>query len=178
VKNEAAIRHVAALVYPGVTTTEIDAPVRAVAERLSADVTYVSTTGSNVVGVEPVRTVHADADIATDLTIDVLVVPGGLGWERLVGDADVMAWLRVAAIGARGVMAISTGSLLLAATGVLTGKEATGHWLARDALAAMGADVRPQRTAATNDHLLVTASGALAALELVEVFADRVRWGP
>ena len=108
--------------------------------------------------------------------VDVLVVPGGLGWRQVIGDDDARSWLDAAAQNARGILAMSTGSLLLASVGRLDGREATGHWLAERDLAALGATVRSTRTASDDDGRVVTASGALAALAIVDDLADHARW--
>ncbi len=177
-----AVLRVGVLVYQGLTTAEIDEPVRYLANGLDADVVHIGAAGgpATVVGVEPVRTVHVD--IGTDhpraLTNDVLVIPGGLGWERVVDDVTVMTWLVDATKLTHGVLAISTGSLILASAGLLAGHAATGHWLARDALSALGADVRTDRAVHSADDRIVTASGANSALEAAAELAERVRWGP
>jgi len=175
-----ALSQVGVLVYQGVTTSEIEEPVLSLARSLDADVVHIGATAEPVVGVEPVRTVHVDmtTDDPAALRSDVLVIPGGLGWQRLADDREVMIWLSHAAKIAPGVLAISTGSLLLASVGRLDGLEATGHWLAQDELAALGANVQTSRTAHSNDRRITTATGALSATEAATELADRVRWGP
>ena len=174
------IFRVGVLVYQGVTTAEIDEPVRLLAVGLDADVVHIAPSLDPVVGIEPVRTVHVD--ITTDdplaMKCDVLVIPGGLGWERLVDDLTVMTWVAHAAKAASGVLAISTGSLILASAGRLVGHPATGHWLARDALSALGVDVSTERTAHSEDDRIVTATGANSACQASAELAARVRWGP
>ena len=108
----------------------------------------------------------------------MLVVPGGLGWRDVARDERLTAWLASAAGSARGILAMSTGSLLLASVGALDGRDATGHWLAEDDLARLGAVVRPDRVASAEAGRLVTASGAMAAMRVVDELADRVAWAP
>ncbi len=167
---------VAVLVYQGVTTVEAEVPIARLADRLHADIVLVGARPGRVTGVEPARPVVADAGADDGVRCDVLVVPGGLGWSRVAGDEAVSAWLRDAASAARGVLAISTGSLLLASAGLLDGCEATGHWLAEGDLARLGAQVRSSRVAHADAGRLVTASGALAALAAVDALADHVSW--
>lgn len=175
-----AASQVGVLVYAGVTTAEIVEPVHRLADGLDADVVHIGRTRGSVVGVEPVRTVHIDLtpDDTAALDSDVLVLPGGLGWERLVDDLALMTWLSHATRRAHGVLAMSTGSLVLASAGRLQGHRATGHWLARDELAAMGAVVQTERTAQSADHRIVTTSGANSAIAAATDLAQRVRWGP
>lgn len=76
----------------------------------------------------PHRTL-ADAPAA-----DVVVVPGGLGARRLLGRDDVLAWTRDAATSARLLMSVCSGSLVLAAAGLLQGASATSHHTVLDEL--------------------------------------------
>lgn len=165
-------------VYRGVTTAEIDSPITRLASLVDADVRFVSGRVGPVHGVEPSRTVIADADPAHVGRVDVLCVPGGLGWRSIVDDETLTTWIRSAADDARAVLAISTGSLLLATVGRLTGREATGHWLAERDLEALGAVVSSERIVSEESGRLVTASGARAAELVVDDLADRLRWSP
>lgn len=167
---------VGVLVYRGVTSAEVDEPVTLLADRLSARTVLVAATPGEHHAVEPSRTVVADVDPSTAPPIDVLVVPGGLGWKQVIDDVTVREWLRLAASEARVILAISTGSLLLASVGRLAGREATGHWLAEQELAALGATVCSSRTASDDAGRVVTASGALAAIPVIDALADHARW--
>lgn len=170
---------VGVLVYRGVTTSEIDEPVRALAARLGADVRFVGEHVGPLPGVEPAREVLADAVPSTVGRVDVLVVPGGLGWRQVIDTPALRDWIGHAAVDADALLAISTGSLLVASVGRLTGREATGHWLAERELQALGAVVRQGRTASDEAGRVVTASGSRAAMQVVDAVADRVRWsGP
>ena len=164
------------LVYRGVTTSEVESPAVRLAERLNADVVHVGRALGPVPGVEPARPVNVDAVPDVAMRPELLVVPGGLGWKNVVADTTLTTWLGHAARSARGILAISTGSLLLASTGALDGIDATGHWLAEDQLADLGAQVRSDRIARDDAGRLVTASGTLAALQAVDDLADRVAW--
>ena len=179
-QRDHARAQVGVLVYQGVTTAEIDEPARTLADGLDADVVHIAVAAEPVVDVEPVRTVQVTVTTSDPRALrnDVLVIPGGLGWERLVDDLGLMAWVTHASKAAHGVLAISTGSLILASAGRLAGHAATGHRLARDALSALGAQLHTGRTAQSEDHRTVTAAGALSAIEAAVDLAERVRWGP
>ena len=164
------------LVYRGVTSSEVDEPVTLLADRLGANVVLVAAQVGPVHGVEPARSVVAGYDADSAPPIDVLVVPGGLGWKQVIEVPSIRDWLTRAAESARAVLAISTGSLLLASVGRLDGQDATGHWLAEDELAALGANVRSTRTAHDDSGRVVTASGALAAIPVINDLADHARW--
>lgn len=149
--------------------------VDALARPLGARVRYVSAPGGPVVAVEPPRQIITDP---LDAVPDPygLVVPGGLGWKRESRSPEVTRWLRQVVPQARGVLAVSTGSLLLAAAGHLEGREATGHWLAGELLAGLGA--RPRSDRIVRAPKLVTASGARSGVEAAAQLAQEMRFGP
>jgi cyclohexyl-isocyanide hydratase len=71
--------------------------------------------------------------------LDVLHVPGGKGQEALMDDSRVHEWLRKQAGGARAVLCVCTGALLLGAAGLLVNKRATTHWASMHLLPYFGA---------------------------------------
>jgi len=162
-----------------VSSGELELVSLAAAAPLGASITYVSPLPGMVTGVEPARSVEAvalpTAGEAAGPTM--LIVPGGLGWQTIVELPDFVAWLRVAAEGAKGVVSISTGSLLLAATGLLDGLGATGHWLAHQDLADLGAEAQTGRSVSAHNGRWVTASGTQAASVAASELAQRILWG-
>src|SRR5215468_6550011 len=66
---------------------------------------------------------------------DILVVPGGRGIDCAMLDDGWIEYTRREAANAKYVFSVCTGSFLLAAAGLLTGRRAGAHWQARDLLA-------------------------------------------
>ncbi len=60
--------------------------------------------------------------------LDVLVVLGGSGQIALMEDEAVLSFIRKQAAGAKIVFSVCTGTLTLAATGLLKGVRSTTHW--------------------------------------------------
>jgi putative intracellular protease/amidase len=69
----------------------------------------------------------------------VVVVPGGPGQDNQMHDGPVHEWLRAADQATAWTASVCTGSLILAAAGLLAGRCATSYWLALDELARYGA---------------------------------------
>ncbi len=84
--------------------------------------------------------------------VDVVVVPGGLGSHR---HPEISAWLR--RVEPRWVLTSSTGSALLAASGLLRGRTAATHWLAGPLLERYGVVVSRDRVVV--DRPYVTCAG-------------------
>jgi len=94
----------------------------------------------------------------------LLCVPGGLGTVQALDDRRYVAELRRLAGSARYVTSVCTGSLLLAAAGLLTGKRAACHWAWRDSLAAFGVVADPARV--VREGNIFTGGGVTAGIDM------------
>jgi putative intracellular protease/amidase len=103
---------------------------------------------------------------------DVIVVPGGFGTRALLGEEQILAWLREAHDHSSWTTSVCTGSLLLAAAGILDGLEATTHWLAMDELAALG--VTPVSRRIVEQGKVLTAAGVSAGIDMALLLASRI----
>ena len=68
--------------------------------------------------------------------IDILVIPGGYGAEKVeINNPVVIAWIISQAKLTKLTLSVCTGALLLAKAGLLAGKSATTHWMDLENLA-------------------------------------------
>ncbi|MGH6811701.1 MAG: DJ-1/PfpI family protein [Methylocella sp.] len=100
---------------------------------------------------------------------DILFVPGGPGQISLMEDAGVLDFLRRQASGARYVTSVCTGSLVLAAAGLLTGYRAACHWLSLDQLAYFGAAPVSERVVIDRDR--ITGAGVTSGIDFALTLA-------
>lgn len=127
-----------------------------------------------------VRTDNGFLGLTVDYTFDevshpeVLLVPGGIGTRALVRDEAMLGWIRTAHETSRYTTSVCTGSLLLAAAGILDGLDATTHFAARHILAKYGAN--PVEDRVVRRGKIITAAGVSSgidmALELAELLTD------
>lgn len=109
---------------------------------------------------------------------DVIVVPGGTG-TRAVINIDrhpLVEWVKAAHPTTRYTTSVCTGSLVLAAAGLLDGLTAATHWGAYDILDRLGAVATDQRVVEHLDDRIITAAGVSSgidmALRLAELLVD------
>lgn len=125
------------------------------------------------------RTESAMAGITADRSLedvdhpDVIVVPGGVGNRRLLDPAGAYPrWIASVDRRTTWTTSVCTGSLLLAAAGLLAGVEATTHWAARDSLAELGAIPVPERVVERGK--VITAAGVSAGIDMALLLVDRI----
>jgi len=107
---------------------------------------------------------------------DVLVFPGGVGTRVLEHDERVLEWVRTVHATSTWTTSVCTGSLVLAAAGLLTGLTATTHWATYPELEAFGVTPVADRVVEHLDRRILTAAGVSSgidmALRLVELLVD------
>lgn len=94
---------------------------------------------------------------------DLICVPGGFGTIEAMEDQQLLTEIRRLAATVRYVTSVCTGSLVLAAAGLLKGKRATSHWAWRDALSAFGAI--PDNGRVVSDGNVITGGGVTAGID-------------
>jgi transcriptional regulator GlxA family with amidase domain len=95
---------------------------------------------------------------------DIVVVPGGFGNRMLLEHEPLHDWIRSVHETSAWTTSVCTGSLLLAAAGLLDGAPATTHWLARDLLGELGAQPVPDRI--VEHGRIVTAAGVSSGIDM------------
>jgi putative intracellular protease/amidase len=107
----------------------------------------------------------------------VVVVPGGIGTRALVDDETILDWVRTVHATTRFTTSVCTGSLILAAAGLLNGLTATTYWSVLPYLEMLGAIPTTQRVVEHLDQRIITAAGVSSgidmALRLSELLVDR-----
>jgi cyclohexyl-isocyanide hydratase len=154
--------HVVMLAYPRMTQLDLTAPFEVFArfEELSLHLAWKSK--------EPIVdgagfTLIPTMTFAECPQADILFVPGGPGQVSLMDDHEVLTFLREQAEGASFVTSVCTGSLVLAAAGLLTGYRATCHWLSLSQLGYFG--VEPVAERVVVDRNRVTGAGVTSGID-------------
>ncbi|SFT78669.1 DJ-1/PfpI family protein [Mesorhizobium sp. YR577] len=151
------------LVFPLVTQLDMTGPLQVFSSLPGAKVHLVWKTLEPVQSDTPLR-IPPTSTFADCPQLDVICVPGGYGTDDLLGDDEVLDFLRRQAEGARFVTSVCTGSLVLAAAGLLKGYRAATHWSAREALPLLGVELSRERVCVDRNRL--TGGGVTAGIDL------------
>lgn len=114
----------------------------------------------------------ADEPLAAIPHPEIVLVPGGFGTRALMTEPRLLDWLRAAHETSQWTTSVCTGSLLLAAAGILRGLEATTHWLSLERLAEFGA--RPVSRRVVEQGKVITAAGVSSGIDMALTLAARI----
>lgn len=165
-------RHIGLLLFDGVEELDAVGPWEVLAhwtQEYPEDgwrISCLSASGSAVVGAKGLvlGTHHSYADAPA---YDVLIHPGGPGTRRLLRDAGHLDWVRTQRTSVQLMTSVCTGSLVLAAAGLLTGRRATTHWASLNLLSELDPTVIPDVDARfVDDGDLITSAGVSAGIDM------------
>ena len=130
-------------------------------------VTTMSSTGDAVLGAKGLSIVP-HLKVADAPPLDVLVHPGGQGTRPMLdGRGAPRVAARSSVPGAARSTSVCTGSLVLAAAGLLAGRPATTHWASLDALAALDETIDVRRDVRfVDDGDVITSAGVSAGIDM------------
>jgi transcriptional regulator GlxA family with amidase domain len=168
---------VAYLLYDKFTALDITGPLEVLNSVPDVESIFVAETAGPIRNESDTLSLVADASLDEVPNPDVFVIPGGFGTRSLLDHEPLLAWIRGAHETSEYTTSVCTGSLLLAAAGVLDGIPATTHWLARDLLAELGAERSTDRVVEQGKILTAAgvSSGIDMALRLVQLkYGDEV----
>jgi putative intracellular protease/amidase len=160
------------LLFDRFTALDAVGPYEVLRNLPGATVTFVAKE------VGPVRTdsralaITADKAIRDVTSADIVVVPGGPGQEDAMRDEEILTWVRAIDATTTWTTSVCTGSLVLAAAGLLTGLRATCHWAALERLREF--DVTPTLERVVVEGKLVTAAGVSSGIDMALQLAAKV----
>jgi len=107
--------------------------------------------------------------------LDLILVPGGFGVLQVVQDEDSLKWLRSRSGEAELTMSVCNGASVLAAAGLLDGREATTNKAYWQLATGHGTDVKWVKQARwVDDGDVVTSSGVSAGMDMTLHVIERL----
>ena len=163
---------IAILLYDQFTALDAVGPYEILSRLPGAAVVFAAERPGPVRADTGMLAVTADAALGDVPHPDIVLVPGGPGQEAQMDDGPVLEWLRKADGTSSWTTSVCTGSLILAAAGLLAGRRAASHWLALDRLRELGA--RPTGERVVIDGKYVTAAGVSAGIDMALDLSARI----
>lgn len=162
---------IAILLYEGFTALDAIGPYEVLRSVPGWEVEFVAAqrgevrTDSGVVGLT------ADRSLEEVGEPEIVLVPGGMGTRKKMEDEEILSWLRRVDETTKWTTSVCTGSLLLAAAGLLEGRRATGHWAWLEPLKDFGAE--PVGGRYVEDGKVITAAGVSAGIDMALYLVGR-----
>lgn len=151
-------------VFNGMTVLDAVGPYEVLSRLPGANVLFAGLQRGNVRSENQFLALSADVALHEVTACDLLVVPGGLALKALERNLELLGELRRLDAISRVTASVCTGSLLLAAAGLLEARCATTHFAYRQRLAAYRVTVKPERV--LRDGKYFTGAGVSAGLDL------------
>lgn len=155
------------LLYDNLTQLDMTGPAQVLSRMPGASVDYVAATLAPVMS-DCRLALMPTVTMADSGQFDLLCVPGGFGCSAVMNDPQALDWLRGQAPGLTWLTSVCTGSLILAAAGLIRGRKAACHWAWGQYLPLFGAEWVQERT--VFDGNIITAGGVTSGID----FAFRV----
>ncbi|WP_422741454.1 GlxA family transcriptional regulator [Micromonospora sp. WMMD754] len=158
-------RTVLILLFAGVQSLDVTGPLEVFAGAGPAYRVVTASSGGRPVRTSSGLTLVPDADLSAVPAPDTVIVPGGEGTRDT--DPAIVRWLRAHASGARRVVSVCSGALVLAEAGLLAGRRATTHWRVCGTLARRYPDVLVDpEPIFVRDGPIATSAGVTAGIDL------------
>jgi transcriptional regulator GlxA family with amidase domain len=163
--------------YESFTLLDIIGPFQVFSAIPGAECSFVAAAPGRVRDHTGVTSLEATRGFADLRDPDVIVIPGGIGTEKLIpAKHPIVEWIRAVHPGTTWTTSVCTGSFLLAAAGLLNGLEATTHWAGYDVLSGLGA--KPTSERVVFQGRIVTAAGVSSGIDMGLALVQRMHGTP
>ncbi len=106
---------------------------------------------------------------------DLIVIPGGMGTRKEVGNEALLRWIGERNEQVSWMTSVCTGAFLLAQIGLLDGKSATTHWLSIDRLRAQYPEITVRDGVKfVDEDKIVTSAGISAGIHMAFHMVERL----
>lgn len=165
---------IAIYVYNGMTMLDAIGPYEILRNLRNVNIKFVAKNKGEITADS--RFVHLNAKYEIDeiKKADILLIPGStIAFVREIKDKKVLKWIKDINETTQKTVSVCTGSIILAATGLLKGKKATSHWKPINLLSEFGAT--PTRERIIEQGKFITSAGVSAGIDMAIYLANEIR---
>ncbi|MEN0049236.1 MAG: DJ-1/PfpI family protein [Bacteroidota bacterium] len=164
---------IAIYIYNGMTMLDAIGPYEVLRGIRDAKVYFVAEKKGEIKADSDFIHLNAKYDIEDIKEADILLIPGStVAFLREMKNKKVLNWIKEVHKTTKWTTSVCSGSLILAATGLLKGKEATSHWKPINLLKEY--DVIPKRERIVEQGKFITAAGVSAGIDMALYLSDKL----
>lgn len=153
------------LLFPDFTALDVVGPYEALARLPGAQVYFTAKDKGEYQDHYNLQ-MKADHSIEEITSADILLIPGGFGIDALLNDTQLLDWTRKIHETTKWTVSVCSGSLLLAAAGILEGKQCTTNWMRKEQLKKFTVSVPEASERYVQDGKIITAAGISAGIDM------------
>lgn len=160
-------------IYDGITMLDAIGPYEVLRNIRGAQIYFVAENRGEIKADSGFVNINVKYDINDIEDADVLLIPGStISFIREVKKKNVLDWIQKIDKTTMYTTSVCTGSLILAATGLLDGIEATSHWKSINLLKDFG--VTPKRERIVGNGKYITAAGVSAGIDMALYLSNKI----
>lgn len=164
---------IAVVLYPGFTALDFIGAYEVLHYLEGAEVRFVWHEAGPIAADSGVLLIGATHSFDETPSPEIILVPGGITSFEHARDQKLLQWIRRAHETSAWTVSVCSGSVIMAAAGLLDGKQATSHWSVLSALKPFGVTpVGDQRM--VQQGKIVTAAGVSAGLDMALWLAGQI----
>lgn len=158
-------------IYNGMTMLDAIGPYEVLRNVKGVHIKFVSKAKGEIVADSHYIHLASKYSIDEVAKADILIIPGStIAFVREMKDQKVLKWIRDINTTTQKTVSVCTGSIILAATGLLENKKATSHWKPIQLLKQFGA--KPTRERIVEEGKFITAAGVSAGIDMALCLVD------
>jgi len=160
-------------IYDGLTMLDAIGPYEVLRNIRDAEIYFVAEKRGEIKADSDFVHINAKYEIDDIKDADVLLIPGStITFVREMKNKRVLNWIKMIDKTTKWTTSVCSGSLILASTGLLKGKEATSHWKPINLLKEFG--VTPKRERVVEQGKYITAAGVSAGIDMALHLSDKI----
>jgi putative intracellular protease/amidase len=160
-------------IYNGLTALDAVGPYEVLSRLPEANVKFVAKEKGVIVTDTHFLKLVAEYDISEIDKADILVIPGSVvGFIREAKDKALLSWITKINLTSTWTTSVCSGSIILAATGLLKDKKATSHWGVLHLLKEYGSIPTSERY--VQEDKIITAQGVSAGIDMSLYLASQI----
>lgn len=160
-------------IYNGLTALDAIGPYEILSRLPNANVKFVAKEKGVIVSDTHFLKLVAEYDITEIEKADILLIPGSVvGFIREIKDPNLLSWIKKIDKTTVWTTSVCSGSIILAAAGLLKDKKATSHWGVIHLLKNYGSVPTGQRY--IQEGKIITAQGVSAGIDMSLYLASQI----